>query len=180
MNDSDYEKIVSRTILDPPEVRVSLESNIVTLLHQISHHGRQMFIEGLGRDKLSLSHWMILEELAEGQHGRTMRELTEVLAIAPSSVTGLVDNLVERMTMERISDPDDRRIVRVRLTSKGLEYVTAIRAHLMGQYRMAMDGMDQTELTLLERMYSKMLNTMLEYRQNTDKRRNVDGKEGVL
>jgi DNA-binding MarR family transcriptional regulator len=172
MNDSDYEKIVTRTTLDPPDAQVvpldereSLESNIVTLLHQISHHGRQMFIEGLGRDKLSLSHWMILDEL-DNTKGKTMRELTEILAMPPSSVTGLVDALVERQTLERISDPDDRRIVRVKLTSTGLEYVTKIRTHLMNQYRISMEGMSQTELTLLERMYQTMLGRMLEYRQN--------------
>ncbi len=169
MNDSDYEKIVSRTTLDPPDQRVSLESNIVTLLHQISHHGRQMFIEGLGRDKLSLSHWMILDELADSQHGKTMRELTEILALPPSSMTGLVDALVERQTLERISDPDDRRIVRVQLTQTGLEYVRQIRTHLMNQYRMAMDGMQQSELISLERMYQTILNRMLEYRKVSQK-----------
>ncbi len=172
MNDSDYEKIVTRTILDPPEPRGALESNIVTLLHQISHHGRQMFIEGLGRDKLSLSHWMILEELSEA--AKTMRELTEVLAMPPSSLTGLVDGLVERQTIERFSDPDDRRIVRVRLTQTGFDYVAQIRTHLMNQYHMAMHDLDQTELLLLERMYQTMLNRMLEYRQSTDKRRNAE------
>jgi MarR family transcriptional regulator, organic hydroperoxide resistance regulator len=172
MNDSDYEKIVSRTTLDPPTVqtmpsdtRVSLESNIITLLHQISHHGRQMFIEGLGRDKLSLSHWMILDEL-DNTTGKTMRELTEILAVPPSSVTGLVDTLVERHTLERISDPEDRRIVRVKLTQNGLEYVTTIRTHLMNQYRISMNDMNQTELQLLERMYQSILGRMLEYRQN--------------
>ncbi len=167
MNDSDYEKIENRTILDPPETRGALESNIVTLLHQISHHGRQMFIEGLGRDKLSLSHWMILEELSEG--AKTMRELTELLAMPPSSLTGLVDGLVERQTIERISDPDDRRIVRVRLTQTGVDYVAQIRTHLMNQYHMAMHDLDQTELQLLERMYQTMLNQMLEYRQKTQR-----------
>jgi DNA-binding MarR family transcriptional regulator len=172
MNDSDYEKIVSRTTLDPPiaqitplDTRVSLESNIITLLHQISHHGRQMFIEGLGRDKLSLSHWMILDEL-DNTTGKTMRELTEILAVPPSSVTGLVDTLVERQTLERISDPEDRRIVRVKLTQSGLEYVTTIRTHLMNQYRISMKDMNQTELQLLERMYQSILGRMLEYRQN--------------
>jgi DNA-binding MarR family transcriptional regulator len=169
MNDSDYEKIETRAALDPPEARVNLESNIVTLLHQILHHGRQMFIEGLGRDKLSLSHWMILDELSENHNGKTMRELTEILAMPPSSVTGLVDSLVERQTIERISDPDDRRIVRVKLTSTGFEYVSQIRTHLMNQYRISMEDMNQTELTLLERMYQTMLGRMIEYRTKLGK-----------
>lgn len=128
-----------------------------------------MFIEGLGREKLSLSHWMILEDLSESP--KTMRELTETLALPPSSVTGLVDTLVERQALERISDPDDRRVVRVRLTSSGLEYVAQVRAHLKTQYQMAMNDLDQTELTLLERMYQTMLNRMLEYRQSTTRQK---------
>jgi DNA-binding MarR family transcriptional regulator len=135
----------------------------VLLTNQIAYHGRQLFAEGLEREKLSMAHWMILEDLLE--QPRTMRELAQTVAMPPSSLTGLVDGLVERQNVERISDPEDRRVVRVRLTESGHVYVGRIRTHLMQQYQNAMSDLDVEELHLLERMYQTMLGRMLEYRK---------------
>jgi DNA-binding MarR family transcriptional regulator len=162
MNNSDFKQIVPHAT-DPPETpREPLERNVVLLTHQIAYHGRQMFAAGLEREKLSLAHWMILEDLLE--QPRTMRELAQTVAMPPSSVTGLVDNLVERQHAERISDPEDRRVVRVRLTESGTFYVGKIRTHLMQQYQNAMSDLETPDLLLLERMYQTMLSKMLEYR----------------
>jgi len=49
----------------------------------------------------------------------TMSELAEALRFHPSTLTTLVDALVERGLVERRDDVDDRRIVRVTLTEKG-------------------------------------------------------------
>lgn len=49
----------------------------------------------------------------------SMSELSRALHLRPSTVTGLVDALVERGTVERLQDPQDRRIVRVQLTPEG-------------------------------------------------------------
>ena len=64
----------------------------------------------------------------------TMSELAEALRLHPSTVTSLVDALVERGLVERRDDVDDRRIVRVALTEKGkrrrAKYREAVRARL--------------------------------------------------
>ncbi len=49
----------------------------------------------------------------------TMSELSEALQLQPSTVTGLVDALIEHGLAERRDDPEDRRIVRVALTAEG-------------------------------------------------------------
>ena len=49
----------------------------------------------------------------------TMSELADALRLHPSTVTPLVNALVERGLVERRDDPDDRRVVRVALTEKG-------------------------------------------------------------
>jgi len=57
---------------------------------------------------------------AIGELGRpTMSELSEELGLHPSSVTALVDALVEQGLVEREGDPDDRRVVRVTHTAEG-------------------------------------------------------------
>jgi DNA-binding MarR family transcriptional regulator len=49
----------------------------------------------------------------------SMKELSEHLQVKPSTVTGLVDGLVQRGLAERRTDAEDRRMVRVALTAGG-------------------------------------------------------------
>lgn len=49
----------------------------------------------------------------------SMSDLSRELGLPPSSVTGMVDRLVVAGKVQRESDPDDRRVVRVALTQSG-------------------------------------------------------------
>ena len=49
----------------------------------------------------------------------SMSDLSLELDLPPSSVTGIVDRLVAAGKVQRESDPDDRRVVRVSLTTQG-------------------------------------------------------------
>lgn len=59
----------------------------------------------------------------------TMRELGRRMACEPSNVTFVVDKLESSHLVERLPDPGDRRVKRVRLTPDG----KAVRARLMRQ-----------------------------------------------
>ncbi len=56
----------------------------------------------------------------------TMGELSEMLAVPASTATRLVDWMVESEYIERLPDPEDRRIVRVALTATGRELYQTI------------------------------------------------------
>jgi DNA-binding MarR family transcriptional regulator len=142
------------------ESRDTLEREIVGLIHQISHHGRQMFMQGLARDKLTLTHWMILEQLNANRDGLTMRAIADSAGMTPSSVTGLVDALEAKGWTARQNDPSDRRVVRVALTKSGVKQVQRIGEHLFEQYRVSMQDMNQTQLELIHQMYGTMLERM--------------------
>lgn len=49
-----------------------------------------------------------------------MRRLAEVLNVSDSNATGLVDRMEERGLIERTRVPEDRRVVRVRITEDGV------------------------------------------------------------
>lgn len=57
--------------------------------------------------------------LAHAEFPPSMRELSIALEMPLSSTTRVVDWLVRANIIERVGDPDDRRIVRVRLTENG-------------------------------------------------------------
>ena len=63
-----------------------------------------------------------------------MGELAEKLSVRSPTVTGLTNRLIKQRLIERLSDPGDRRIVRIGLTKDGRrvlgEIETASRAYL--------------------------------------------------
>jgi len=63
----------------------------------------------------------------------TMQALSQAMALANSTMTRMVDNLVRDGFIERIRDDQDRRIVYVVLTDKGRELFEQI-SQVMSQY----------------------------------------------
>lgn len=59
--------------------------------------------------------------IGEGDHPLTMGELASATEVPLSTATRLVDTLVESGFAERLSDPADRRVVRVQFTKTGAE-----------------------------------------------------------
>lgn len=53
------------------------------------------------------------------QDGQNVKNLAERLSLESPAVTGLVDRLEKEKMLERRSDPEDRRALRVYLTEKG-------------------------------------------------------------
>jgi DNA-binding MarR family transcriptional regulator len=49
----------------------------------------------------------------------SMSELAHELNLQPSTVTGMVDKLVKAGKLQRVDDPDDRRVVRIEMTARG-------------------------------------------------------------
>jgi DNA-binding MarR family transcriptional regulator len=135
-------------------------------MHQISWHGRKLFVSTLERDSLDMGDWMILETLFEDfSEGTTMRQLSSTIGTKPSSLTGVVDVLVERGWIERHSSEADRRVVMVRLTSAGREYVLVVREHLHDVYRDSMAGIKVGELELVKQFFALMLEGQISYVQ---------------
>jgi DNA-binding MarR family transcriptional regulator len=69
-------------------------------------------------DDLTLAQAHCLHTIGD-MESPTMSELSAELELHPSTVTALVDALVKRGLVQRMEDPDDRRIVRVAFTSEG-------------------------------------------------------------
>jgi DNA-binding MarR family transcriptional regulator len=73
----------------------------------------------------SKTHVGILWQLQA--HGEmTMSRIADLLDVSLSSATGIIDRMEERGLVERIRVPDDRRIVLVGLTQRGLDTLDEI------------------------------------------------------
>ena len=73
------------------------------------------------RDGVDVASFLHIETLRyiEEQGMPSMRDIAEYLKIAPPSATTLINSFVKDGILERVEDAADRRIVRLKLSSKG-------------------------------------------------------------
>lgn len=95
------------------------------LLAQVGGHAAMRFAERLAPLRLTPPHAGILRAIAR-RSGSSQRELSKVLAILPSRLVALVDELEERGLVERRDDPDDRRSHALHLSAAGKKALEAI------------------------------------------------------
>lgn len=75
--------------------------------------------EGL---KITIAQGGILALLKQ-QSGRTMTELSQILSIDNSTITGLIDRLEKAGFVKRNSSPHDRRVSQIHITQEGIDEV---------------------------------------------------------
>jgi DNA-binding MarR family transcriptional regulator len=103
------------------EYLISLFFNTGRLIKE--KHGND---EGIGCPIIHGSHFSMLRveviRLIEIEEP-TMKRIAEYLHIKAPSATSLVNGLVQIGYVKRISDPNDRRMVQMKITDKGREYL---------------------------------------------------------
>jgi len=65
---------------------------------------------------LSPAHMHLLFSIADNKEGISVKELAEGASVTPGAITQFVDILVEKGLVAREGDPNDRRVVRLKLT----------------------------------------------------------------
>jgi DNA-binding MarR family transcriptional regulator len=92
----------------------------------------------------------------DAAEGTTMNELARHQQCALSTATALVDRLIRQGLAERSSDPEDRRVVRIALTTRGerlLRRFTDAKHAFMVE---ALTPLSDAELTTLLRLFDKV------------------------
>lgn len=72
----------------------------------------------LHRTKITLPQFLVLELLGREAESK-MTELAHFMNVTTAAMTGIVDRLVRDSYVERIYDQNDRRIIKIKLTTKG-------------------------------------------------------------
>ena len=86
----------------------------------------------------------------------TMGELSKSIAAPMSSTTRMVNWLVDNGYALRLSDPDDRRIVRVTLTEEGRKLHEYIEGHIISRVRETMNMLTQEEQAVVLAIFDKL------------------------
>lgn len=86
----------------------------------------------------------------------TIKLIAELLGISSSAATQLVEGLVQMELVTRSEDPDDRRVVQVRLTKAGKARVEALRTSARSRMVDLLDGLSDVEIGQLVELLKKL------------------------
>jgi DNA-binding MarR family transcriptional regulator len=96
---------------------------------------KQKSVSELTRSEYELLVMLVMSRDAD-KKALTVTEISNLLQITPAGVTHLINPLEGAGYIERLQDPNDRRIVRIGLTDKGSqaaeEIISEVRENLIG------------------------------------------------
>lgn len=104
----------------------------------------------------SVQQYMILSLLSSND-GLSMGELRQNTLVTKQAVTGLVNRMKKEGYIETHNDSEDRRITRVRLTTKGEDALQAIRPKRIDGNRKAFSALNEQEISQLSTIISKLI-----------------------
>lgn len=102
----------------------------------------------------------ILAILRHSETPPTMGELSTQLEIPLSSVTRMVDGLVRAKFAERRDDPNDRRVVRLRMTDRGNQFTEASMDFLRHRIQQLLGHFTADEQAQLLRLMTKLIDSV--------------------
>ena len=99
---------------------MEINDNLLSAIFDVARLIKEEMREGNCLADFTQTEIEILKFLA-GEKNVTMKAIANFLHIKPSSVTPVVENLAKRGCIKRTSEKNDRRVVHIKLTAKGLK-----------------------------------------------------------
>lgn len=113
---------------------------LVDVLMAFGRFMRRLLAEALP-DSCSFVQLKTLEFIRENGTP-SMREVAGEMKISSPAATMIIERLVESGELNRLSDPDDRRIVRLSITPKGAKSLDTGMALVRGKLKERLSGLD--------------------------------------
>jgi DNA-binding MarR family transcriptional regulator len=99
---------------------------------------------------------------SESNNGLTMGELSRRLMVTNANVTGLAERLVREKLIVRIVGPQDRRILRLRLTPAGKRSLDLMAVEHRRWIEQMFSGLSAVESTQLHRLIARLKQSVQE------------------
>lgn len=129
----------------------SLEEEVYIAIRLTSQVMDQPWVRYLRKtEAISPSQYNLLRILrGAGVSGRTMREISDRMINRDPDVTRLADGMVTRGLARRMRDDEDRRVVKLFITEKGLEMLGRLDRAVEVFLKQALGGLGPKRLRLL-------------------------------
>lgn len=111
----------------------------------------------LARHDLLQGRWWVLILLMREQNlTASPSVLADKAGVTRATMTGLLDSLERAQLIERISNPDDRRMLNVRLTEKGQQRLDEVMPDYYSRVARVMEELSEDHRHMLMEMLSKV------------------------
>jgi DNA-binding MarR family transcriptional regulator len=141
---------------------ICLRPKLVSPEHALQFKKKMEALKGSGyssEDHAFVFRVLIL--LSQSREPRTMSKLSTELNVPMSTATRIVDWLVHAGMVERVNDPNDRRVVRVNISKNGRELYETGMAHNKKRISRLLKDFLPEEQTQLLHLMNKLFNSMM-------------------
>ena len=140
------------------------ESDLLIVLYDVARHMRTYSDKVASKHGMTRAQWVILSRL-ERQPNLSQSELSALAEVSPITVARLVDRLETLGLVERCTDPDDRRIWRLRLTGKAAPMLREIKQFRSKLFRMMTEGVAPEVIDAMASGLQQMKNNVTQRRR---------------
>lgn len=127
------------------------------LVHDASRLRRTVFDQRLKPLGITRSQWWVLSNIERNsEEGFSQVELARMLDVGKVTLGGLISRLEKNGLVMRVSDTEDRRSKRVKLSSKGAELLHRVEQLVLEVNRQIMEGISAEDERLFIEVLTKM------------------------
>ena len=140
-----------------PKARSAVIHNIERSIHEITWRDRRQFARLVSDFRLSALQYFALHEICRLGPNVTMGSVGEVIQVPPSSMTNIVDRLVNAGLVVRGTTSSDRRAVVVDLTPVGADLISRVESVRQEFLTDALKNQSDSDLAELDRLLGDLL-----------------------
>jgi len=111
---------------------------------------------GLTRSELELLVMLVMNQDGK-ENPITVTGISNMLQITPAGVTHLINPLEEAGHVVRVPDPNDRRVVRIKVTKKGSDEAVALISELQEKMDELVDLLGEEDCQTFIRLMSRVI-----------------------
>ncbi len=157
-----HTEVVADRFIDLIQDFIRLRPNLVMPEHIVRFKQQMEKLRGSGNPEDHIFLLRVFVGLAHSDTPLTMGELSAALNIPLSSATWIVDWLVRGRFLERTNNPEDRRVVLVRMTRDGEQFFQTAMDYNKKRIAHLMEKFSPEEQDQLLRLMGKLLNRLQE------------------
>lgn len=133
----------------PSQQRKELIEDLHRTFELLSVEARHQITERLKPFKLSIPQYLALYALAGKEEAISLSELGAEIDAVPSSMTSIIDRLVQEELVSREPHPDDRRSITTTITAQGREVIAQLHDLRLADLAFMIDGLSDEEVRRL-------------------------------
>lgn len=137
---------------DPPDRSSNLGRNVNVAAKALRQAGERL----LSKHGSNLADWIALRCL-EAHPGCSQRELAEVLGVEGATMTHHLDRMEKSGLIQRKKDPDDRRVTRVTMSSRGKRTMQRLEPVMAESNARLVRGVSTSDLATFERVLGRIV-----------------------